>query len=101
MKTATARKDVTADHSREPFALIACNPLACCGSSFSGFPPHRYPSAPHALPKCRQTYGFLPDGTGKNLDLPRTVQTPLPGASQCNPASVGAVAAAQTPASSS
>ncbi|POY75069.1 hypothetical protein BMF94_2045 [Rhodotorula taiwanensis] len=47
------------------------------------------------------TYGFLPDGTGKNLDLPRTVQTPLPGASQCNPASVGAVAAAQTQASSS
>ncbi|GAA5885761.1 hypothetical protein JCM3774_001118 [Rhodotorula dairenensis] len=41
------------------------------------------------------TYGFLPDGTGKNLDLPRTVQTPLPGASQCNPASVGQANAAQ------
>ncbi|GAA5982955.1 hypothetical protein JCM10908_006851 [Rhodotorula pacifica] len=41
------------------------------------------------------TYGFLPDGTGKNLNLPRSVQTPLPGASQCNPASVGQAAAAQ------
>lgn len=45
-----------------------------------------------------QTYGFLPDGSGKNLNLPRSVQTPLPGASQCNPASTGAVAAAQTTA---
>lgn len=44
------------------------------------------------------TYGFLPDGSGKNLNLPRSVQTPLPGASQCNPASTGAVAAAQTTA---
>ncbi|KAG0660241.1 hypothetical protein C6P46_004695 [Rhodotorula mucilaginosa] len=41
------------------------------------------------------TYGFLPDGTGKNLNLPRSVQTPLPGASQCNPASVGQANAAQ------
>ncbi|GAA5953980.1 hypothetical protein JCM8115_003273 [Rhodotorula mucilaginosa] len=41
------------------------------------------------------TYGFLPDGTGKNLNLPRNVQTPLPGASQCNPASVGQANAAQ------
>ncbi|BGP43931.1 hypothetical protein JCM10450v2_008142 [Rhodotorula kratochvilovae] len=48
------------------------------------------------------SYGFLPDGTGKNLNLPRSVQAPLPGAAACNPATAAsaqaAVAAAAAPA---
>ncbi|GAA6017356.1 hypothetical protein JCM10207_005606 [Rhodosporidiobolus poonsookiae] len=40
------------------------------------------------------TLGFLPDGTGKNLNLPRTVQAPLPGAAACNPATAATAAAA-------
>ncbi|GAA6058289.1 hypothetical protein JCM3770_002895 [Rhodotorula araucariae] len=50
------------------------------------------------------TYGFLPDGTGKNLNLARTVQAPLPGAAACNPATAAsaqaAVAAPAAPAES-
>ncbi|GAA6033589.1 hypothetical protein JCM8097_001472 [Rhodosporidiobolus ruineniae] len=40
------------------------------------------------------TLGFLPDGTGKNLNLPRTVMASLPGADQCNPATAATAAAA-------
>jgi len=33
-----------------------------------------------------QTWGFFPDGNGKNLNLPRTVQTSLPGdQGECTP----------------
>ncbi|GAA5839998.1 hypothetical protein JCM9279_005236 [Rhodotorula babjevae] len=44
------------------------------------------------------TYGFLPDGTGKNLNLPRVVKAPLPGAAACNPATAASAAAAIAPA---
>ncbi|GAA5956827.1 hypothetical protein JCM21900_004356 [Sporobolomyces salmonicolor] len=46
------------------------------------------------------TFGFLPDGSGKNLNLPRTVQTPLPGAASCNPATAGSAAPTSTSSSS-
>lgn len=45
-----------------------------------------------------QTFGFLPDGTGKNLNLPRVVKAPLPGAAACNPATAASAAAAVAPA---
>ncbi|GJN94261.1 hypothetical protein Rhopal_007335-T1 [Rhodotorula paludigena] len=44
------------------------------------------------------SYGFLPDGTGKNLNLARTVQASLPGAVACNPATAARAAAAVAPA---
>ncbi|GAA5997452.1 uncharacterized protein JCM10292_000857 [Rhodotorula paludigena] len=44
------------------------------------------------------SYGFLPDGTGKNLNLARTVQASLPGAVACNPATAASAAAAVAPA---
>lgn len=62
---------------------------------YLGITPLRSPSPLLHSSTPPQTYGFLPDGTGKNLNLPRSVQTPLPGASQCNPASVGQANAAQ------
>ncbi|KAL8290379.1 hypothetical protein RQP46_002637 [Phenoliferia psychrophenolica] len=30
-----------------------------------------------------EIFAFLPDGTGKNLNLPRTIMTPLPAATNC------------------
>ncbi|KAK4698466.1 hypothetical protein P7C70_g7810, partial [Phenoliferia sp. Uapishka_3] len=30
-----------------------------------------------------EVFGFLPDGSGKNLNLPRTIMTPLPSATAC------------------
>ncbi|KAG0660242.1 hypothetical protein C6P46_004696 [Rhodotorula mucilaginosa] len=45
------------------------------------------------------SYGFLPDGTGKNLDLPLDVLAPFPSATQCNVVSVGKPNAATQPTS--
>ncbi|GAA5869214.1 hypothetical protein JCM8547_005169 [Rhodosporidiobolus lusitaniae] len=47
------------------------------------------------------TLGFLPDGTGKNLNLDRSVQASLPGATACNPATAAVAAAAAGGSSSS
>ncbi|BGO96124.1 hypothetical protein NBRC10512_002956 [Rhodotorula toruloides] len=51
-----------------------------------------------------ESFAFLPDGTGKNLNLARTVQTALPNTPACNAATAAsakaAVAAPPAPSSS-
>ncbi|GAA5840206.1 hypothetical protein JCM11251_005946 [Rhodosporidiobolus azoricus] len=46
------------------------------------------------------TLGFFADGTGKNLNLPRTVQKPLPQTVACNAATAATAAAAAAGGSS-
>ncbi|BGP20749.1 hypothetical protein JCM10213_001006 [Rhodosporidiobolus nylandii] len=47
------------------------------------------------------TLAFFADGSGKNLNLDRSVQAPLPGASACNPATAASVSAGSSSSSSS